>query len=320
VKLQFPIKLPRSETPLTTLFLDKEAQPVNVQGKIDLILSPSLYWFRAESLPVKTVFQARKLAPSVFDAIIPEGTYSYHVLKRGEEYWLFAYNEERVIDAVVRSGIRPADVRNIYFAQTECAALEKPLRLNATRILSSVDGVATELPARYAADTEDLRRFFETHVRQGPAVGITLYRSTLLDKKQFKRLSIVAAVFALLYGIEYFAARHQLQTVLDEKEKIADTYRLPQTSFERNGLIDALGKKQKRQLRLRETAKALFALPADSDNYVERLTLTTHNMTLSAVFKDAAQAEAFKTKLKTVATVTSEKRKGDTLYLEATYE
>ena len=76
--MQFPIKLPRSETPLTTLFLDKEAQPVNVQGKIDLILSPSLYWFRAESLPVKTVFQARKLAPSVFDAIIPEGTYSYH--------------------------------------------------------------------------------------------------------------------------------------------------------------------------------------------------------------------------------------------------
>lgn len=305
---------------MTTLFLDREAQPVSVQGKVDLILSPSLYWFRTEALPVKTVFQAKKLAPSVFDAITPEGVYSYHVLKRDEGFWLFAYNEEQIIDAVTRTGIRPSDVRHIYFAQTECAALETPLRLGATRILSSVDGVVTELPARYAATAEEASSFFETHERKGPTVGITLYHSTLLDKKQFKRLSIVAGIFALLYGIEYFTARAQLATLLEEQEKIADTYRLPQTSFERDGLINALNKKQKRQTQLRTTAKALFALPADEENHLERLSLGTRELSIAAVFKDPAKADAFKKQLKAIATVTSEKRKGDTLYLEATYE
>ncbi|WP_345969804.1 hypothetical protein WCX72_10970 [Sulfurimonas sp. HSL1-6] len=305
---------------MTTLLLDKEAQPVDVQGRVDLVLSPSLYWFRSEALPVKTVFQARKLAPSVFDAIVPEGVYSYHVLKRDDTFWLFAYNEEQIIDTIARSGIRPTDVRHLYFAQTECAALETPLRLGGTRILSSVDGVVTELPARYAADAEDARHFFKTHARKGPAVGITLYHSALLDKKQFKRLSIVAAVFALLYGIEYFTARAHLASVLEEQEKIADTYRLPQTSFERNGLISALEKKQKRQTRLRETAKALFDLPADTENHLERLTLTPHNLTVSAVFKEPAKAEAFKKALMRIGTISSDKRKGDTLYLEVAYE
>ncbi|WP_416768561.1 hypothetical protein ACM66T_11250 [Sulfurimonas sp. ST-25] len=318
--MQFPINFSRPETPVTTLFLDKEAQPVDVQGKVDLVLSPSLYWFRTEALPVKTVFQAKKLVPSVFDAIIPEGSYSYHVLKRDETFWLFAYSEEQIIDAVTRSGIRPTDIRHIYFAQTECVALQTPLRLGGTRILSSVDGVVTELPARYAAEAEDARRFFETHARKGPAVGITLYHSTLLDKKQFKRLSIVAAVFALLYGIEYFTARAHLASVLEEQEKIAETYRLPQTSFERNGLISALEKKQKRQTRLRETAKALFDLPADAENHLERLTLTPRNLTVSAVFKEPAKAEAFKKALMNIGTISSDKRKGDTLYLEVAYE
>ncbi|UFS62152.1 hypothetical protein LOH54_10895 [Sulfurimonas sp. HSL-3221] len=305
---------------MTTLLLDKEAQPVDVQGRVDLVLSPSLYWFRSEALPVKTVFQARKLAPSVFDAIVPEGIYSYHVLKRDDTFWLFAYNEEQIIGTIARSGIRPTDVRHLYFAQTECAALETPLRLGGTRILSSVDGVVTELPARYAADAEDARHFFESHARQGPAVGITLYHSALLDKKQFKRLSIVAAVFALLYGIEYFTARAHLASVLEEQEKIAETYRLPQTSFERNGLISALEKKQKRQTRLRETAKALFDLPADAENHLERLTLTPRNLTVSAVFKEPAKAEAFKKALMNIGTISSDKRKGDTLYLEVAYE
>ncbi|MEJ2324605.1 MAG: hypothetical protein P8Y77_07420 [Nitrospirota bacterium] len=318
--MQFPIKFPLSSAPVTALFLEKEPTRNEVEGKIDLILSPSLYWFRQESLPAKTVFQARKLAPSVFDAILPKGHYSYHVLKREGSFWLFAYREEQISETIRKAGIRPTDIRHVYFAQTECATLETPLQLNGGKVLSNVDGVVTELPSKYAAGAEDAQRFFVAHERKGPPVGIALYPSALLDKKQFKRLTAVSALFFVLYAVEYVMAQQHLDAVLAEKEKIMKTYRIPQTSFERDGLIRALEKKQQRQVRLREKAKALFALPADADVHAERLTLTARKVTMSIAFKRAQQMVSFKNKLKTIGTVTSENLKGNTLFVEAEYE
>jgi hypothetical protein len=318
--LQFPIKFPLSSAPVTALFLDKEPRRNETEGKIDLILSPSLYWFRQESLPAKTVFQARKLAPSVFDAILPKGQYNYHVLKREGGFWLFAYNEEQIAETIRKAGIRPANIRHIYFAQTECTALEVPLQLERGKVLSNVEGVVTELPSKYAASTEDARDFFNARERQGPPVGIALYASALLDKKQFKRLTAVSALFFVLYTVEYVMAQRHLDALTAEKERIMRTYRIPQTSFERDGLIRALEKKQQNQLRLREKAKALFALPADADVHAERLTLTSRKMTMSVAFKQVPQMVSFKNKLKTIGTFTSENLKGNTLFVEAEYE
>ena len=291
-----------------------------MQGKVDLILSPSLYWFRKESLPAKTVFQARKLAPSVFDAILPKGNYSYHVLKREGSFWLFAYSEEQISETIRQAGIRPADIRHVYFAQTECTALQAPLKVGEHKVLSSVDGVVTELPAKYAVNAEEAQRFFASHERKGPIVGISLYRSALLDKKQFKRLTAVSGLFLVLYGVEYFMAQKHLGAVEAEKESIMKTYRLPQTSFERNGILSALEKKQQRQERLREKARTLFGLPADADTHAERLTLTLRKMTMSVAFKETAPMQAFKNRLKTIGTLTSENLKGNTLFVEAEYE
>jgi hypothetical protein len=321
--LQLPINLKpkKAADKVRTVFLEKGNEPVTTDDKVDVVLGPSLYWFREKVLPAKSVSAAKKLAPSVFDAIVPPGTYSYFVIRRNDEsYWLFAYDEAAIAEAVKHAGLRGNTIRNLYFAQTECLPLTRPLRVGGGKVLAEVDGVVTLLPAGYAAETAELTEYFGTRTRSEYRIAINLYRNDLLDKKAVKSLTIVAAVFAVIYGANYLMARQQLAAVQAKQETISRTYRLPQTSFERNGLINALEKKQRRQVLLREKAKAVFSLDPGKGSHLKSLTLSPQKISLSVMLGDEKDAEVLKKRLASFMQVGSEKRNGKTLTVEGTYE
>jgi len=319
--LPINLKPRKAAANVQTVFLEKGSVPGEISGSVDVVLGPSLYWFRDKVLPAKTVSSAKKLAPSVFDAIIPPGEYSYFVIKRKEgNYWLFAYNEATVAEAIRHAGLRGGNIRNIYFAQTECLPLATPLRVGAQKVLAETDGVVTLLPAGYAAETVEPSDFFASRARSDHRIAVNLYRNDVLDKKSVRSLTAVTAVFALIYGVNYIMATQQLHTVEAKQEKIARTYRLPQTSFERNGLVSSLEKKQQRQVMLREKAKALFALPQADGNHLQSITLSTQKISLSFVLGDEKDAEALKNRLASIIKISSDKRSGQTWTVEGTYE
>jgi len=318
--LQFRTKSRPTAASVATLLLDRNPSPQLSEGRIDLVLSPSLYWFRNAALPAKTVYQAKKLAPSVMEGVIPAGEYSYHVIKQENTFWLFAYDEELIAETVKQAGIRASDVRNVYFAQTECDAATAPLKINERKALSSADGIVVELPAKYAATAETAASFFRSRPRSGHKVGISLYHTTLLDKRQLKKLTAVAALFAFLYGAEYLTAQKRLDAVLSKQESITETYKLPQTTFEIDGLVRALETKQKRQTLLREKAAALFAVPPGDGNRIARLTLTERKIALEVELAEGKEGQQLKSKLARTVKITSEKPKGKLLMLEAAYE
>jgi hypothetical protein len=82
----------------TTLFLDpasKEQLIYDTSKKVNIILSPSLYWVKKMSLPVTNVREVKKLLPSIFEDSLPVGHYSYTAYKHGEDFMLFAYEDKK---------------------------------------------------------------------------------------------------------------------------------------------------------------------------------------------------------------------------------
>jgi len=307
--------------PAETVFLDKDVVPAPSGEYFDIVLGPSLYWFREKTLPAKTVSAAKKLAPSVFDAIIPAGEYSYFVLKRDEgTFWLFAYNEAAIIDAIRTAGLRSRSIRNVYVAQTECLSLERPLLVGTQKVLAAIDGVITLLPSGYVSETEPMDAFFKSRPRTANRIPITLYRNALLDHKSVRSLTTVAAVFALIYGLNFLIARQQLHSVTAKQEKIMETYRLPQTSFERDGLLNSLENKQRQQAAMREKAKALFALAMKDGTHMETMALSAQKISLSYAVEDEKDVQALKKQLETIVKIGTEKLNGKTWTVEATYE
>ena len=81
-------------TQLKTLFLDPHSEIEHTDEKVNIILSPALYWVKRQTLPVKYIRDAMKLLPSIFEESVPEGHYSYSAYKDGDTFVLFAYDDK----------------------------------------------------------------------------------------------------------------------------------------------------------------------------------------------------------------------------------
>ena len=79
---------------IDTIFLDTICDNFHTDNKVNIILSPSLYWIKKVSLPVKNVKDVKPLLASIFEDILPDGTYNYSAYKNDDAYLVFAYEDK----------------------------------------------------------------------------------------------------------------------------------------------------------------------------------------------------------------------------------
>ena len=89
-------------------FVDTDSPACTLEGPVNVILSPSMYWVKRVKLPVKYLREAKSLIPSLFDENLPEGKYSYSAYKDGDSFLIFAYNDKEVLDRIAEKGIPSA--------------------------------------------------------------------------------------------------------------------------------------------------------------------------------------------------------------------
>ncbi|RLA74858.1 MAG: hypothetical protein DRG30_05000, partial [Epsilonproteobacteria bacterium] len=70
---------------------------IDNNAEYEIMLSPQFYTLKREQLSVSYHHQAKKLAPSVLDNLLPaDGNYEYYVF-RDEDVWVFiAYDPEEI--------------------------------------------------------------------------------------------------------------------------------------------------------------------------------------------------------------------------------
>ena len=321
MKLPSSLKRPSKPSPVKrTVFISKKMLPVAYDGQVDVVLSPAFYWFREKVLPAKNAQQAKKLAPSFFDAIIPEGHYEYMAVPHNETFWLFAYDPDMIAEVLADKGLKPAQVRAIYFAQLECKDLNHALKINDEQILVNNEGVVSVLPVRYGDAQESVESFCAKTPRSRHKVGISLFRSGVLDEKQLGRLTVVAIVFLAIYLVGFLQLRHQYKEQLVREYALKEHYKLPETSFQLKSLINSLEGKQKRQLAMRRVLKKLTKLPLEKGEALLRLSMKPKKAELSIRLSTPKRAEAIKTSLLQFARVSSAKVKDRTFYVSIAYE
>lgn len=310
----------RSAKTVRTLFVSKKMLPVSIDEPLAVVLSPAYYWFREVVLPAKNVQQAKKLAPSYFDTIIPEGEYEFMAIARNDAFWLFAYDQKAIAEALADAGIKASQVRAVYFAQTECVNSDTALRINEDAVLVVNDGVVSVVDSRYIEAEQEIDTYCSTHARSRHKVAISLYRSGVLDKKQVNQLTLVAVVLLAVYLANYVQLRMQYRQQLVKAYALQEHYKLPETSFQLNSLIHSLESKQERQLKLRSVFRRLTLLPLQKGEAVTALTLNARKGSMQIALLEPKRAEVLKKALERLVKVTSAKVKKNTLYLGIAYE
>jgi hypothetical protein len=241
------------------VFLDPNSNLiVESDEKVEIILSPALYWIQKLKLPVKYLRDVKKLLPSLFEDILPDGNYSYSAYKDENEegsFFIFAYEDKKIIDLASSFGISSSNISSVRFAQSELDQLEGAVKINESQSIYVKDGVVTLVPCCWIEESGDINL---------EDIKLSKHKITLaqfghiVDNSSLYKIASVLVVFSLLFFSEYFITKQKIASLEDQEAKIFKEYDLKPTMFQNKAILKKYKGIHENQTKLRdELSKAL---------------------------------------------------------------
>jgi hypothetical protein len=264
-----------------TVFLDKNSRVALLDdAKYHIILSPTLYWIKREKLPLKYLHEVKKIAPTLFEEILPEGDYSYYVYKEDESFILFAYEDKKILSLLEEKGILLADIATISFAQSAFIQLQKPVAIGSETILAKKDDIVVVLPAEWYEDVEMLQ-----NIELKPSKHtIKLEQfSYIVDKKTLYKLGGIFGVFIVIVAVEYFLYSKELAHLRQESEQVFKEHNLKPTLMQNKAILSHYESTSRRQEKLREYVSYILKAKLSKNQKID--SIGYENKKLRVVFE-----------------------------------
>jgi len=231
------------------LFLDPNSPAVKViDEKINIILSPSLYWVKKLSLPVKYTRDAKKLLPSIFEDSLPQGHYSYSVYKKGDDFFAFAYDDKVIIDTLKEKGIAFSDVASVYFAQSELFFMKGAFKINETQSIYVRDEIVVLLPCCWVEESGELN--LDELSLSSHSIALAQF-GHIVDNSSLYKIGAVVIALIILVLTEYFITSAKVDELTNLKEELFTKSKLQATMFQNEATLKKYEKVDTRQATLR---------------------------------------------------------------------
>lgn len=278
-----------------TVFIDTATEPLQTEATLDIILSPAFYWVRRQKLPVRFLREAKKLAPSIFDDILPEGQYSYTAYKDGDAYLLFAYSDKEILQTLATKGIKPAQIKKVYFAQSEFDTLEVPLSIDDESVLGVHEGMVVKLPAALceAGDSFDLA----THKCSSHTVDLSRY-AHIADRKSMIRFGSFMAVLTVLFAAELGIVTQKTETLQSQRDDLFAKYDLKRTMVQNEAILKRLNARYEEQTKLRKALFTMMQVRLGKKEYISKVEHKDNAIKVVYTVRSKARAGAVSAELK----------------------
>ncbi len=263
---------------LPTLFLDPHSEYGIVLSKVNIVLSPSLYWVKKVSLPVKHERDAKKLLPSLFEDILPEDNYSYYVYKTGEEFLIFAYSDKIIIDTLAQKNISLSNISNIYFAQSEIKEIDSALKINEMQSIYKKDDLLILVPCCWIEEKGTLDLETIEHTKH----SITLAQfGHIVDNKSVYKIGAILMILILMLGVELFIASQKVSDITASKEAIFTKYKLKATMFQNKAMLKKYKSVHSSQSNLRDSISKVLSLKLKGEEKISLISLKNKKLIIN---------------------------------------
>ena len=268
--------------------------PQRLEGAVNVMLTPQFYTLKRESLPVKYAYQAKKIAPSLFDGLLDEdGEYAYYVQKSGDDWEFIAYDLDRIKHFLHQKGIPAEKIGKLFFAQQAAQQIDAPVPLGESQALVNLNGTVTIVPKSVLDQTA---QFAKPDVSWTPKRGIAAGGSggSLLTARQAYALAAVLVLFGLMWIAEGTRYGGDVKQEQGEIARLLEAYPALQSSYTRKSVAEKYQKLDRQERRKRDVIKAL------SKMIFKGVTLTSLKIDdkhFGATFSTAEKSVAQKLKL-----------------------
>ena len=300
----------------TTIFLDPNSTnkiSLEPKEKVDIILSPSLYWVKKLSLPVKSVREVKKLLPSIFEDTLLEGDYSYGAYKSEDEFFVFAYEDKKIIDELTKVGISFSNIASIHFAQSEFENLEEAIKINDDQSIYIKDEILVIVPTAWVKDAKELS--LEDIELSKHTIKLQQYGHIVKNTSLYKIGAIVVALIVIIIS-EIFIASSKKDAIEQSKEKLFAKYKLQPTMFQNRSTLKKYTKIHTIQTKLREYISYFLTLKLKNDQKLTLLSYKDKKMTVKISGVDETNKNNIIKQLDAKKLKYSKSFKNNTMYIE----
>ncbi|CAA6828022.1 MAG: Unknown protein [uncultured Sulfurovum sp.] len=207
---------------------------VILDNPVNVMVTPQFYTLKKEPLPVKYAYQAKKIAPSLFEGLLEEGEHEYSVFQENDMWVFVAYNMEKILDFLASKGVESDNVGKLYFAQQALDSFTRPMSLNESEALVVMDEVLVVVPTMVLGEDEFPTSYFDNQFT--PKQGVTVKSNknpteSMVGDQQSWLLAGVFVLFAGMFFVEASryqggdaSANEELETLYEAYPELASSY------------------------------------------------------------------------------------------------
>ena len=227
-------------------------EPVSLSDSVNIMLTPQFYTLKKEALPVKYLYQAKKIAPSLFDGLLEEGrSYEYLVFKEENRWAFIAYDVDKITEFLSTKGIKSEQVSKLFFAQQALSSFTDPVFLGEKEALVALDDTVVVVPQTALEKKIKPLTFNDSFA---PQTGITLQGAygSLLSMKQAMALAMVFTIFAGMFFVEGWRYGNDSKAADVEMQQLLEEYPSLQSKMQRENIatkyktIDTVERKKRK--------------------------------------------------------------------------
>jgi len=242
------------------LLVHASMEHVSLSHSVNVMLTPQFYTLKKEELPVKYLYQAKRIAPSLFDGLLEEGRpYEYLVFKEEGSWAFIAYDVDKITEFLSTKGIKPEQVSKLFFAQQSLSSFTDPVLLGKKEALAALNDTVVIVPQAALEEETKSLTFNDSFT---PKTGVTLQGAygSLLSMKQAMSLAIVFTIFAGMFFVEGWRYGNDSKAADKEMQQLLEEYPSLQSNMQRKNIaakyktIDATERKK------REVVKSLSGI------------------------------------------------------------
>lgn len=263
-----------------TIFLDKDSPEFSVDGSVNVILSPTLYWVKKVSLPVTYLREVKPLLPSLFEDNLPEGNYSYHTYKKDDFFYIFAYEDKVILDLLKVKGINLAQLNRVHFAQSELDEIDTPLKIGGEKSIYLKDGLVLVLPDMGFDTQENLNL---ENIQPSKHYIVLEQFAHIVNNKTLYTFMGVLAVFITLVFMEYFLVHQKTQKALEAKEELFAKNGLKSTMMQNRSLLKEYKMTHERQMKFRNVMSHVLQLRLSKDQKISLMRFKQNSLHLDFI-------------------------------------
>lgn len=298
----------------TPLFVDIHTTVKTAEKELfDLILSPSFYWVKHVSIPVRSSSELKKYLPSLFEDTVPEGKYSYYAYPDGDAYLAFAYDDRKILDSLYKKGIPSEQINRVYFAQSEFQELKEAIAIDTDSVLDIEDHVVVKLPKELVSTSEPLD--LDEHVFSKHAITLAKY-THIATTRSLVQFGLFMGALIAIYMLDLIVSHIKINEFEAAPLELYAKHKLPATRIQNEVIFETLQKQYKQQIRIRQLSSEILDLKLAKNEHISLYDLQPKKLTVQLKLASLKRSSAITNTLKKKGYSPKEQYKNGTLKLE----